>query len=236
MKRFTLIELLIVIGILAVLASLLLPSLAKARSTSRIAVCISNLKQVALIANLYSDDNDEYFPAKRRNTSEAKSQQINWIGKTGTQDYAKRGDTVAAQRFLNPYLTTDLSDSDEIAIAKCPTSLGERQYDKAGSSYGGNNMRPGQGVMTSLGIDPKNSATNGVIQINQVNSASRMIYFFELPVSWVVTGAGGDNAVFHYDPYDFRFQLTFVDGHVDSGVRIIESLYYTNHYSFDNEL
>lgn len=61
-KGFTLIELLVVIAIIALLASLLLPTLQRAKETGRRAVCISNLRQVALMFRAYSDDYNEYFP------------------------------------------------------------------------------------------------------------------------------------------------------------------------------
>jgi prepilin-type N-terminal cleavage/methylation domain-containing protein len=59
---FTLIELLIVIAIIAILASLLLPSLSRAKEQARRAHCISNQKQLALTAFLYAEENNDLVP------------------------------------------------------------------------------------------------------------------------------------------------------------------------------
>src|SRR5262245_27149100 len=61
-RGFTLIELLVVIAIIAILASLLLPALAKANSLGKQAVCLSNLKQLQFAWLLYSGDHDEVLP------------------------------------------------------------------------------------------------------------------------------------------------------------------------------
>lgn len=55
-KKFTIIELLVVVAIIAILAALLLPALQKARKTSYIASCQSNLKQVVTGLTSYSSD------------------------------------------------------------------------------------------------------------------------------------------------------------------------------------
>jgi prepilin-type N-terminal cleavage/methylation domain-containing protein/prepilin-type processing-associated H-X9-DG protein len=66
MKRrpaFTLIELLVVVAILAILAGILFPVLAKARAAAYRSSCTSNLRQLATGFTLYFQDYDETFPA-----------------------------------------------------------------------------------------------------------------------------------------------------------------------------
>jgi len=62
---FTLIELLVVIAIIAILAAILLPVLTQAQQRGYRISCLNNLRQIGYFMQLYTDDNNEFFPGTR---------------------------------------------------------------------------------------------------------------------------------------------------------------------------
>ena len=61
-SAFTLVELLVVMAIIVILASLLLPALSGSKASSKRIQCVSNLRQLGIAAHFYVDDNGDFYP------------------------------------------------------------------------------------------------------------------------------------------------------------------------------
>src|SRR5437764_7213284 len=77
-KGFTLIELLVVIAIIAILASLLLPALAKAKTKAQGIYCLNNTHQLMLAMIQYTHDHNDFLPPNPDDGNT--TPYYNWVG------------------------------------------------------------------------------------------------------------------------------------------------------------
>lgn len=117
-RGFTLIELLTVIAIIAILAGLLFPALARAKAMAKQTQCISNLKQMGAAMVMYMADNDDAFP-----------QAVDPVDKFKPEIWASFPDFQA--RIPSMPLMSDalLPYTKSKEIWKCPSDSGSRVVD-----------------------------------------------------------------------------------------------------------
>jgi len=131
-SAFTLIELLVVIAIIAILASMLLPALAKAKSKAHQTYCLNSMKQIGLAVTMYSPDYQNRIPLAK-----------NW-GKAWGDGYKLRDDNVWMPQLLYPYIGTNTSKPKTTkrsenrlgpGIFSCPSGLRVKMPANENGSY-----------------------------------------------------------------------------------------------------
>lgn len=84
---FTLVELLVVIGIILMLVAVLLPAARKSIEAGRQATCLNHMRQIAQATQMYCLDNDGAYPSAAGTDEELKSDWIYWRNTKGTPPY-----------------------------------------------------------------------------------------------------------------------------------------------------
>lgn len=146
---FTLIELMVVIAIIGILASLLFPTLGRARKTARDMACVNHLQQIGVAASQYTHDNDR----------------IQLIRNAKGQTYA------GWQTLLKDYMgisSSDYQDYQGQGVYKCPANIltYSNKWENGGLAYSpqfGGSVTPTQyfEVKTAAILDPSNRVMAG---------------------------------------------------------------------------
>lgn len=126
-KRFTLIEILVVVAIIGILASLLMPSLSKARKKARNVHCLNNLKQLGTAIYTYTVDSDGHFPGNTINPGRRTwdDQLAGYDGRETLSEAVKNGNG-----FLNASYGEDYGQ-----VYRCPLEKTGRWGAVAGRTY-----------------------------------------------------------------------------------------------------
>lgn len=133
---FTLIELLVVMAIIAILASMLLPSLGGAKQRAKLILCVSNLRQMGLAVQLYVDDSlDRYPPAAVLNldslTGQPTGTAVSVVQTLGGRDPAVPNAPYFASARARP-LWPYVKPSD---VFKCPDDRGQPGLSLTSSNF-----------------------------------------------------------------------------------------------------
>jgi len=143
-KAFTLIEVLMVIAIISLLMAVLMPVLAKARQEGRAVMCLGNLRQLGIAAQLYADDNDGYYPIAYINDpdpTDSLAVYVYW-------DFVHIKDLDTLEKHTEPGLLwqNDMIDS----IQQCPSFKGSANSDDPYTGYNYNTSYIGHGASEAV--------------------------------------------------------------------------------------
>lgn len=201
-QRFTLVELLVVVGIIAVLAGLLMPALNRARISARTAECLSNQRQVSQFIKQSMNDNDQHFMSYRKDKTESTAmEEQQWGSYLKNKNYIQ---DVAVMRCPSFEYTAngDLDDRLTQIYGAAFTT------DKDGFDFRGTKLLM---YNTNTQVAPNALALGGCCSSENTDNdliASPLMQFGSSPSS----GVAGNPTKIHGD----FVNLFFLDGHCES--------------------
>jgi prepilin-type processing-associated H-X9-DG protein/prepilin-type N-terminal cleavage/methylation domain-containing protein len=187
-KAFTLVELLVVVGIITLLLAILLPAVSRARQQAQATTCASNVRQLLTAAFAYAAENRDYWPPAHYDFTLYNLHR--WHG--------TRTDTASPFRWdespLKPYLTVD-------ATKQCPLfDEVTSGFEKGCGGYGYNDAYLGSGTGSYSGpplsiFEYERTVTNVPAKMAMIRNSSQKLAFADAAIG---QSAGGRSYLIEY--------------------------------------
>ena len=224
-KTFTLIELLVVISIIAMLAGMLLPTLAHAKEAGKTASCINNLKQLAVGAAKYASDNADWMSGATGGWCCSRG---TWIGKNVNQRRVDLRTSGSIAEYTDPN-----AKSCPLVVEQAVSQMGPANDDGSVSASSVGTCRGGgYGMNINFGFRTENympaRVQSGQIlhpaqavmlsdTVMEWNATVGTVYPYYLTPRTTVAAAGGGNwgATQHFR-HNNHANTAWADGHVSA--------------------